>query len=96
MFLSDKLLKIGSYVNMRDKRSIEGCITKMVDEITDHIKSQPDNEDANVVFNRVDKIWRLVAKQLTGKGKGFMDLDGFKNYIKSRPEYDAIVFTGKQ
>lgn len=93
MFLDEKLLKIGRETEL-DKESILDAISKMIvacfDNITSNITETSSISAVKSTFNRVNKTWIKVARQLEKEGRGFLKEDGFDLIVRNKPEFEGI------
>jgi len=95
MFLSDKLYEIGKDVGRTEEeitKAIRLWIKLCFSKLKEDLEENKDDRAIKASFKRVDNAWREAERKLEREGKPLVTLDGFKTFVKSKPEFKDIVF----
>lgn len=93
MFLDDKLFEIGRRDISSEKETIEAIremLQTCLNDITEKTSRNSDMRSIKSAFNRVHLTWKMVAETLEKENKGIVRPEGFKDFVKSKPEFDGI------
>lgn len=98
MFLHEKLFQIAKQANLDDKQNIIDSLKNMANECflytqkeTQFLKEIDKTiHNYRIIFKKADNHWKLAVKNLEKDGIFLADVEGFRNLVKSMPEFATI------
>lgn len=95
MFLDDKIVEMVMQSKPEDYDSQRALLDKIIklcnDRVSDNLHK--DMNDRNIVpaTKQVCNVWNSAARTLEKKGYPFLAIDGYKNYLLSKPDLSKTL-----